>query len=134
MESISEPSKWDYHLPYVLFAYREEPNETTGFTPFELLHARHVRGPLNILKEQWEEPTEEQASVISYLMETRERMEAVRQMVVEVETQFKKNQKNQYYKKARTRTFKVGQKVLVLLSSSSSKLLAQWKGPYEVTA
>ena len=134
MESISEPSKWDYHLPYVLFAYREVPNETTGFTPFELLHARHVRGPLNILKEQWEEPTEEQASVISYLMETRERMEAVRQMVVEVETQFKRNQKNQYYKKARTRTFKVGQKVLVLLSSSSSKLLAQWKGPYEVTA
>ena len=54
--------------------------------------------------------------------------------MVEVETQFKRNQKRQYYKKARTRTFKVGQKVLVLLSSSSSKLLAQWKGPYEVTA
>ena len=65
--SVYEPSKWDDYLPYVFFAYREVPNETIGFTPFELLYARHVRGPLDILKEQWVEPTEEQASVISYI-------------------------------------------------------------------
>ena len=51
---------------------------------------------------------EEQALLISYLMETRERMEAVRQMVVEVETQDKRNQKRHNDKKARTRNFEVG--------------------------
>lgn len=131
--AVVEPLKWDVHLPYVLFAYREVPNETTGFTPFELLYARHVRGPLDILKEQWEEPTEEQTSVLSYLMETRERMETVRKMVTDMESLAKKNQKRYYDKNARNRNFEVGQKVLVLLPTSTSKLLAQWKGPYEVT-
>lgn len=131
--AVVEPLKWDVHLPYVLFAYREVPNESTGFTPFELLYARHVRGPLDILKEQWEEPTEEQTSVLSYLMETQERMETVRKMVTDMESLAKKNQKRYYDKNARNRNFEVGQKVLVLLPTSTSKLLAQWKGPYEVT-
>lgn len=49
--AVKEPSKWDKHLPYVLFAYREVPNETTGFSPFEMLFARQVRGPLAVLKD-----------------------------------------------------------------------------------
>ncbi|XP_062589077.1 uncharacterized protein LOC134250727 [Saccostrea cucullata] len=128
----SEPHRWDVHLPYVLFAYREVPNETTGYSPFELLYGRHVRGPLAILKEQWEEPTVEQASVLSYILETRERMQNIRDLVKDSERLAKKKQKMYYDKKARTRTFEVGQKVLVLLPTSTSKLMAQWKGPYEV--
>jgi hypothetical protein len=48
----SEPCKWDQYIPYILFAYREVPNERTGFAPFELLYGRHIRGPLVILKEE----------------------------------------------------------------------------------
>ncbi|KAK3701802.1 hypothetical protein QZH41_005161 [Actinostola sp. cb2023] len=36
---------WDDYLPYMLFAYREVPQESTGFSPFELLYGRRVRGP-----------------------------------------------------------------------------------------
>ena len=39
-------SFWDKLIPYVLFAYREVPQESTGFSPFELLYGREVRGPL----------------------------------------------------------------------------------------
>ena len=45
---------WDMLVPYVLFAYREVPQTTTGFSPFEILYRRKVRGPLDILKEEWE--------------------------------------------------------------------------------
>ena len=31
---------WDMLLPYVLFAYREVPNGSNGFSPFELLFGR----------------------------------------------------------------------------------------------
>lgn len=41
-----EGKDWDRLLPYVLFAYREVPQESTGFSPFELLYGREVRGPL----------------------------------------------------------------------------------------
>ena len=47
------PKDWDRYLPAVLFAYREVPQASTGFSPFELLYGRTVRGPMNILKDLW---------------------------------------------------------------------------------
>ena len=48
-----EGKDWDKLLPYLLFAYREVPQASTGFSPFELMYGRHVRGPLDILRETW---------------------------------------------------------------------------------
>ena len=48
-----ERKDWDKLLPYVLFAYREVPQESNGFSPFELVYGREVRGPLDVLKETW---------------------------------------------------------------------------------
>ena len=31
---------WDALIPFVLFAYREVPQESTGFSPFELMYGR----------------------------------------------------------------------------------------------
>lgn len=64
-----EQKNWDKQLPFVLFAYREVPQETTGFSPFEVLYGRHIRGPLSIVKEHWEEPHGENTSVLSCLIE-----------------------------------------------------------------
>ena len=52
--AVEEGKDWDKLIPYVLFAYREVPQESTGFSPFELLYGREVRGPLDVLKETWE--------------------------------------------------------------------------------
>ena len=46
-----EGHDWDRLLPYVLFAYREVPQSTTGFSPFKLLYGREVQGPLDVLKD-----------------------------------------------------------------------------------
>ena len=42
---------WDKIIPFLLFAYREVPQSSTGFSPFELLYGRPVRGPLDTLRE-----------------------------------------------------------------------------------
>lgn len=34
----NEGKKWDKLLPYILFAYREVRQASTGFSPFELLY------------------------------------------------------------------------------------------------
>ncbi|CAC5398409.1 unnamed protein product [Mytilus coruscus] len=47
-----EPKTRDKYLVYVLFAYREVPNDTTGFSPSELLYGRNVRGPLPVCLER----------------------------------------------------------------------------------
>ena len=44
---------WDKYINALLFAYREVPQESLGFSPFEMLYGRSVRGPMSILKELW---------------------------------------------------------------------------------
>jgi len=34
---VEKPKDWDRYLPALLFAYREVPQESLGFSPFELL-------------------------------------------------------------------------------------------------
>ena len=49
--ATEEGKDWDKLIPYVLSAYREVPQASTGFSPFELVYGRPVRGPLDVLKE-----------------------------------------------------------------------------------
>ena len=37
-----EGKDWNKHIPYVLFAYHEVPQSSTGFSPFELVYGRAV--------------------------------------------------------------------------------------------
>ena len=56
----------------MLFAYREVPQESTGYSPIELLYGRVVQEPLDVMKELWESPKCKDESVISYVLATRE--------------------------------------------------------------
>lgn len=49
--SHEPPRSWDRYLAPLLFAYREVPQSSLGFSPFELIYGRHVRDPLTVLKE-----------------------------------------------------------------------------------
>ena len=44
---------WDRLIPYLLFACREIPQASTGFSPFELLYGRQVRGPPSDTVPSW---------------------------------------------------------------------------------
>ena len=128
-------SEWDVLLPYLLFAYREVPQETTGFSPFELLYGRHVRGPLSIIRESWKESPEttvSSESVLSYIIKTRDKLEKIGEMAKRSEVKAKKMQKLYYDRKSSRRHLKPGQLVCVLLPTVANKLLAQWKGPFEI--
>ena len=71
-----KPKDWDRYLSAVLFAYREVPQASTGFSPFELLYGRTVRGPMQVLKELWtEKETPEVSNTYQYVLELRNRLE-----------------------------------------------------------
>ena len=124
---------WDKLLPYLLFAYREVPQASTGFSPFELLYGRAVRGPMDVLRESWEAKEESEESVVSHVLQMQERLSGMTDLVQENLGRAQKVQKTWYDGNARLREFKPGDSVLVLLPTSTSKLLAQWQGPYQVT-
>ena len=71
------PNDWDKYLPALLFAVREIPQESLGFSPFELLYGRNVRGPMQILRELWSvEETDQYARLTyQYVIDLRERLE-----------------------------------------------------------
>uniref|UniRef100_A0A3P9LR23 Gypsy retrotransposon integrase-like protein 1 n=1 Tax=Oryzias latipes TaxID=8090 RepID=A0A3P9LR23_ORYLA len=128
---------WHRWLPFLLFAYREVPQASTGFSPFELLYGWDVQGPLDLLQKSWEDSAiktkEEGRSVVQYILEMRERLQNYRN---EAELHLQKAQKMQktwYDQHARHREYQPGQKVLLLLPSSTSKILTKWQGPYMVT-
>ena len=127
-----EGRDWDKLLPYVLFAYREVPQTSTGFSPFELLYGRDVRGPLDVLKEEWEADRRSNESVVSHVLSIREKMEEMTDLVKENLMETQKRQKRWYNRTARERELQPDEEVLVLLPTSTNKLLAQWQGPYRV--
>ena len=122
--TTNEGKDWDKLVPYLLFAYREVPQASTGFSPFELLYGRDVHGPLDILKESWEASKKSNESVVSYVLSTQQKLRKMTEIVQENLSKAQEKQKTWYDKNARVREFETGDPVLVLLPTSSSKLLA----------
>ena len=128
---------WDKLLPYLLFAYPqypsvEVPQASTGCAPFELLYGHPARGPLDVLKEEWEAEEKSNESVILYVLSMRERLEHMTEHVQENLRKAQRRQKTWYDRNARERSFQHGNQVLILLPIPTNKLMAQWQGPYPV--
>ena len=130
--AADDGANWDKWVPYLLFAYREVPQDSTGFSPFELLYGRAVRGPLDILKESWKEPQKCGENVVSYVLAMQDKLATMAELVKGNLERAQQKQKLWYDHNARQRELKPGDLVLVLLPTSSSSLTAQWKGPYPV--
>ena len=124
---------WDEYLLYLLFAYREVPQETTGFPPFDLLYGRHVRGPIDVLRERWTGDKEAAVLVNTYVVEMRQRLADMAQLVAEHSSRSQEKEKLYYDTRAKARSFKVGDQVLVLLPTTANRLKLQWTGPFKVT-
>ena len=88
-----------------------------------------------ILRELWSEeiPDEQVSSTYQYVIDLRERLEQTCKLAHENLRKAQGKQKAYYDRRAKSRRFNVGDKVLLLLPTDSNKLLLQWKGPFEVT-
>lgn len=76
--------------------------------------------------------TDEGQGVVQYVLQMRDRLERYWEEARHNLLEAQRTQKLWYDQKACKREFKPGQKVLLLLSSSSRKLLTKWQGPFDV--
>lgn len=123
-----QKTDWDLALPAMLFALRTVAHESTGFTPSELVYGRNLRSPLRLLRENWEEETED-PTVVEYVLTLLNRLHNTRSIVEENMLAAQSRAKVYYDRNSRTRTFENGDKVLLLRSSRGNKLEVQWEGP-----
>ena len=129
-----KPRDWDRYVGPLLFAIREAPQESLGFSPFELLYGRSVRGPMNILRELWtnDVPSEEIKNTYQYVLDLKERLSETCKLAHRMLSKSSARYKTYYDKKKYKRHLNVGEKVLILLPTDNNKLTMQWKGPYSV--
>ena len=131
---VNEPQEWDRFIPAMLFAYRETPQESTGFSPFELLYGRRVKGPLQVLKKCWtmEEEDPEVRTAAEYITDLRNRLEHTTEIAANNQRAAKKRYSKFYNRKACQRDLEAGEKVLVLLPDKHKRLQLSWKGPFQI--
>ncbi|XP_047484209.1 uncharacterized protein LOC125035941 [Penaeus chinensis] len=131
---VDHPKVWDRYIPAALFAYREIPNDSLKFSPFELLYERQIRGPLTILHELWtkDDIDSDVKTTYQYVLDLRSRLEETAKLAAAQAEISSRNCKSYYDLKAKHRKLNTGEEVLVLLPSSSDKSIMQWLGPYPV--
>ncbi|XP_033745582.1 uncharacterized protein LOC117331096 [Pecten maximus] len=102
------PKDWDKYLNALLFSYREVPQESLGFSPFELLYGRVIRGPMRILRELCAKdvPDPEVKTTYQYVVDLRERLEETCKLAREHPETAKVQQAHWYNKKAKERKMK----------------------------
>jgi hypothetical protein len=127
-----EIESWDKYLPFVLFAYREVPCQSTGYSPFELLFGRTVRGPLTAVKHAWVS-SKISKDYLDYVLETRKRLTQMQEIVHENLKGTQEKQKKLYDRQSFRRLLGLGDKVLVLLPTPGSKLEMKWQGHFIVS-
>ena len=86
-----------------------------------------------MLREEWIHEPETDADILSYVMSLRNRMETAKELVEENTRVAQVKQKAYYDQKTRELNLQPGDKVLLLLPSSTKKFVARWQGPYQVT-
>ncbi|XP_064469691.1 uncharacterized protein LOC135384419 [Ornithodoros turicata] len=130
------PKDWDRYVAALLFAYREVPQTSLGFSPFELLYGRHVRGPLSLLKDIWTNADldAETKTTYQYVLDLRNRLEDTCKVAHEALAQSREKYERYYNRRAKEHKLEVNDKVLILLPTSNNKLVMHWKGPFPVTS
>ena len=130
------PQDWDRYIAPLLFAYREVPQESMKFSPFELLYGRTVRGPMSVLREIWTNEVRDPdiKTTYQYVIDLKERLSETCELAKAELQKSSQRYKKYYDRKTKHRSFIAQDKVLILLPTDKNKLLMQWKGPFSVVA
>lgn len=124
---------WEEGLPWLLLAAREVCQESTGFSPNDLVFGHKVRGPLAVLCDEWlaEEPP---SNLIDYINGFRHRLYMAGELAKQRLEKAQVKMKHLYDKRSEKRQFSEGDQVLALLPVVGSPFQAKFAGPYTVVS
>ncbi|XP_055721489.1 uncharacterized protein LOC129813225 [Salvelinus fontinalis] len=122
---------WEEGLPWLLLAAREVSQESTGFSPNDLVFGHRVRGLLSVLQDDWKSHEPPQ-SLLSYVCDFRRRLYAAGEMAKEKLSSSQERMKGIFDRRTEPRHFSPGDQVLALLPIVGSPFEAKFQGPYTV--
>lgn len=122
---------WEEGLPWLMLGAREVTQESTGFSCNELVFGHTVRGPLNLLYDQWKD-AEPPKNLIDYVNGFRQKLYAAGELARKNLACAQNKMKQLYDRGAERRDFHVGDQVLALLPVVTSPFQAKYVGPYKI--
>ena len=123
---------WEDGLPWLMLAAREAVQESTGFSPNELVFGHSVRGPLAALKDGLIF-SEVPSNLIDYVNGFRHRLFHAGLLAREKLEQAQNKMKVQYDRGTVRHEFSPGDQVLALAPLVTSPFQAKFVGPYTVS-
>lgn len=123
---------WEEGLPWLLLAAREAVQESTGFSPNELVFGHAVHGPLAVLKGECMDmnpPT----NLEEYVNGFRHRLFLAGCMAREKQGLSQRRMKELYDHRTEHHEFNPGDQVLALMPIVGSPFQAKYAGPYTIT-
>jgi len=129
-------NNWDKLIPMLQSVINNSVNETTGMSPNEIIFGHRIRGPIEILREVWLndeiESNVQSKSVTQYLEQLHETLQQATKCAAQNINLQQARMKETYDRQSTDRKLYAGQKVLLLVPTSSNKMEASWSGPYKV--
>ena len=129
---LNNISAWAKNLPFLLFAIRSAPNDSLGFSPFELVFGHRVRGPLEVFRDVLE-GNDTENNLLDWVSHSREKLFAAWEMAKGNLINSQQKMKEVFDLKAKRRSFERGDQVLVLFPLLRNQLQAELVGPYMVS-
>ena len=120
---IDKPRDLDRYLIPTFFALREISSDRSGFSAFELLYGRQVRGPLAFLRDLWGDKSlvDENSTLYQYVLELQQKFqECAKNTVKNTEISVQKY-KIYFDLKSPDSQFAAGDEVLLLLPDTTNK-------------
>ena len=123
---------WEEGLPWLMLAAREVVQESTGFSPNDLVFGHTVRGPLAVLQDGLVE-REPPKNLVDYVNGFRRRLYVAVEVARENLSGAQIKMKKLYDRKSKYREFSPGDQVLALMPLQVSPFQARFAGPYTVS-
>lgn len=138
MKVVNEESTdWDDHIQSIVFAYRVNRQESTKFTPFELMYGVKARLPIDLEGERdTNRPTENEEVLRQRVADLAESLSTRREEAKDNIAAAQAKQKERYDLKHAEPSYAVGDKVLRYNrrrdTRMGDRLAPRLTGPYEV--
>lgn len=122
---------WEAGLPWLMMSAREAAQESTGFSPNDLVFGHEVRGPLSVLTADWKK-VDPPKNILAYVSDFRRRIFEACQLAKASLGKAQDRMKRLFDRRSELRSFQLGDQVLALLPIVGSPFQAKFVGPYTV--
>ena len=97
---VNKDLPWDEQLKFAMYAIRATPNKSTGFVPYEIIHGRVLRSPLDVVLQEIDPVESKNVKAVEWLAELGRRVSKIREVAEENIGKAQSERKERHDKKA----------------------------------